>query len=261
MNGLLIDNHDNANNSSVGMTFSPDEIGEIRITSYEIAEVCGKLHKVVLKAIRNMEPAWFKVSGHHLVPRLKIRELNNGVKKEDPYYSLTRNEALFVATKFSDEARAKLVLRLDELERQFLFPQTYLQALHAFVRVKEVEQQQRKLLLEQKPKVEYYEDVLSSKSHLTATQIGHDFDKSARWLNKELNERGIIRKTNKTWTLCSKYMDKGYAETYTVAFDGKDNDKYTKTNLVWTEKGREFIHNLLEKEFPLVEEKPETESK
>ena len=34
-----------------------------RMTSLEIAEVTGKPHNDVLKAIRKMEPAWLKVNG------------------------------------------------------------------------------------------------------------------------------------------------------------------------------------------------------
>ena len=33
------------------------------MTSLEIAELTGKQHKDVMKAIRNMEPAWVKVTG------------------------------------------------------------------------------------------------------------------------------------------------------------------------------------------------------
>ena len=33
-------------------------MGAQRMTSLEIAQVTGKMHKDVMKAIRNMEPAW-----------------------------------------------------------------------------------------------------------------------------------------------------------------------------------------------------------
>ena len=36
---------------------------EPTMTSLEIAELTGKQHKDVMKAIRNMEPAWVKVQG------------------------------------------------------------------------------------------------------------------------------------------------------------------------------------------------------
>ena len=36
-----------------------------RMTSIKIAEVTGKQHKDVMRAIRNMEPAWKKVNGEN----------------------------------------------------------------------------------------------------------------------------------------------------------------------------------------------------
>ena len=36
-----------------------------RMTSLEIAQVTGKMHKDVMKAIRNMEPTWLKVNGRN----------------------------------------------------------------------------------------------------------------------------------------------------------------------------------------------------
>ncbi len=87
-----------------------------RMTSLEIAQVTGKQHKDVLKAIRNMEDAWVKVQGRNFALLQKTYPLPNGGKKMMPYYSLTKTECLYVATKFNDEARAKLVLRWEELE-------------------------------------------------------------------------------------------------------------------------------------------------
>ena len=74
-----------------------------------------------MEAIRNMEPAWEKVHGSKF--RLMFREVNigNGAVRRDPCYSLTKTECLYIATKFNDEARAKLVLRCDELERHGVF--------------------------------------------------------------------------------------------------------------------------------------------
>ena len=52
-----------------------------------------------------------------------FREVNigNGTVRHDPCYSVTKTECLYIATKFNDEARAKLVLRCDELERHGVF--------------------------------------------------------------------------------------------------------------------------------------------
>ena len=76
-----------------------------RMTSLEIAELAGKQHKDVLKAIRKMETAWMNVTGRKFTLCMKIKELANGVKIETPYYSLTKTECLYIATKFNDEAQ------------------------------------------------------------------------------------------------------------------------------------------------------------
>ena len=82
------------------------------MTSLEIAELTGKQHKNVMQAIRNMEPGWEKVAG--LKFQLgSYKDLNGQLR---PCYQLTKTECLYIATKFNDEARAKLVLRWEELE-------------------------------------------------------------------------------------------------------------------------------------------------
>ena len=93
------------------------EQSEQTMTSLEIAELTGKQHKDLLRAIRKMEIAWVDVTGRKFALRVKINELANGVKIETPYYLLTKTECLYIATKFNDEARAKLVIRWEELER------------------------------------------------------------------------------------------------------------------------------------------------
>jgi phage regulator Rha-like protein len=77
------------------------------MTSLEIAELTGKQHKHVMEAIRKMEPAWVNIAGSNF--RLgSYKDLNGQLR---PCYQLTKTECLYIATKFNDEARAKLVLR------------------------------------------------------------------------------------------------------------------------------------------------------
>lgn len=94
------------------------------ITSMEIAEITGRLHKNILAAIRNMEPAWVNVTGLNFKLCEKEYEIGRGAKKNMPYYELSKKECLFVATKFNDEARAKLVLRWEQLEKEKLGSQS-----------------------------------------------------------------------------------------------------------------------------------------
>ena len=94
------------------------------ITSMEIAEITGKNHSDVLRAIRKMEPAWEEVQKSKFTLLQRETTVNNGAKHLNPYYSLTKTECLFVATKFNDVARAKLVLRWEQLEKEKLIQQS-----------------------------------------------------------------------------------------------------------------------------------------
>ncbi len=93
------------------------------MTSKQIAEITGKQHKDVLKAIRNMEPAWEKITRRKFALCVDFKELANNVKVEYNYYELTKTECLYIATKFNDEARAKLILRWEQLEKERLLSQ------------------------------------------------------------------------------------------------------------------------------------------
>ena len=69
-----------------------DNAAEQRMTSLEIAELTGKQHKNVMQAIRNMEPAWEKVTGLKFQLCEKSYLLANGVTKKQPFYQLTKTE-------------------------------------------------------------------------------------------------------------------------------------------------------------------------
>ena len=86
----------------------------------EIAEITGKAHRNVLQSIRNMEPAWEKAKGLKFQLLQKRSQAGAHGYKMTPYYLLTKTECLFVATKFNDVARAKLVLRWEQLEKERL---------------------------------------------------------------------------------------------------------------------------------------------
>ena len=97
-----------------------------------------------------------------------------------------------------------------------------------------------------KPKVEYYEKVIDSESTFTTTQIAKELFMSAKQLNLILANVGVQFKQSKQWLLYSKYQDKGYMKTRTTAYIDSNGIQQTSHISVWTEKGREFIHDLVE---------------
>ena len=250
-----------------------------RMTSLQIAEVTGKAHKNVMQAIRKMESAWVKVQGLNFQLLQKEVEINNGGHKMQPYYSLTKEECLYIATKFNDEARAKLVRRWKELEEAHrpAVPQNYLEALKAMVKIEEQKQQlalenhkqQEQIadisrenvelgnkITEMLPKVSYYDRILESKSTMTVTQIAQDYGMSAVKMNRILSQLKIQRKVQGQWILYNNYVPCGYVHSKAVDIVRADGRRDVKYNTEWTVKGRIFLYNKLKESgiIPLIEQ-------
>ena len=152
------------------------------MTSLEIAELTGKQHKNLMRDIRNMEPAWVKVQGLKFELSSRTYQLPNGGTKEVPCYVLTKTECLYIATKFNDEARAKLVLRWQELELQ------------------EQKRRQQLCLPEPKEILRLADEIIGeglrmlneeAEDTLTATQVAKTFNMKVYDFNAVLRDMGI----------------------------------------------------------------------
>lgn len=241
-----------------------------RMSSLEIAQIADKRHSDVLEAIRNMEPAWEKIAQRKF-PLGSYKDSNN---QNRPCYYLDKKECLYVATKFNDEARAKLVLRWEELEKEkqvggFNIPQSFSQALLlAAQQAEKIEKQQLQISVQQEQiesmgnkivdlvkKSDYLEIILQSKETVTITQIAQDYGMSARTFNKMLADFKIQRKVNGQWILYAPYNTKGYVHSHTTEITHKDGTKGTVLNTEWRQSGRIFLYEFLKSKdvLPLIE--------
>lgn len=100
----------------------------------------------------------------------------------------------------------------------------------------------------QAPKVEYYDEVLTSTSTYNTKHIAKELGMSAIALNRTLHSLGVQYKHRGTWLLYSKYQNKGYTKTETHSFTNSKGETQTSMQTVWTEKGRKFIHELLKQQ-------------
>lgn len=82
------------------------------ISSRVLAQIIGKNHGHLMRDIREMEPSWMALGQSKFGLTSFIDQWN----REKPCYMLKPEEVLFIATKFDDASRAKLVLRWKELE-------------------------------------------------------------------------------------------------------------------------------------------------
>ena len=183
-----------------------------RMTSLEIAEVTGKSHAHVMRDIRNMEPAWEKISKSKFGLTSRMVQQPNGGTRKVPCYSLTKTECLYVATKFNDEARAKLVLRWEELEHERIARQEKMSDLEIVCRALMIQKRQieekDKLIGELQPKAEYVDNVLDSIDCMTMTQVAKGEGMTVHELTNLLLQKGIIYCQSGCYMLYAKYADK-----------------------------------------------------
>lgn len=153
-----------------------------------------------------------------------------------------------------EEARQYFI----ECEKQlrsgkFALPTTYKEALQSLLEEVEAKERlqaqndlQRIELQKQAPKVAYYEDVLTSKSTYNANQIAKELGMSAVTLNKKLHELKVQYKQGGQWLLYHHHQDKGYTKMVTHTYTDSQGETRTSSSTVWTEKGREFIHSIIQ---------------
>ena len=203
------------------------------MTSLEIAQVTGKMHKHVMEAIRKMEPAWLKVNGSNF----RLVDYKDSKGELRPCYSLTKTECLYIATKFNDEARAKLVIRWQQLEQERMMQQGV-----------------RKLLITDQDVMHEAEMIIgrtlvsfnqNADGCITASDIAKAIGMEVKDLNSFLTDKKIQRWARGKYHLTPEYEGLGLAQDRLFIYYSKDGKQKERTYLVWTQKGAEMIDNII----------------
>ena len=113
------------------------------------------------------------------------------------------------------------------------------------------------------PKALYSDNVLDSVSCFTTTQIAKELGITAQELNRSLCALHIQYYQSGQYLLYADYAHMGLAKSrtrYSAFLDPKSDGRqemmgraYTHTYLVWTERGRKFIHDLAQRYWELCE--------
>ena len=105
--------------------------------------------------------------------------------------------------------------------------------------------EQKKTIEEIAPKAEYCDEVLESVSCFTTTQIAKELDMTVQDLTRLLTDRKVIYKQSGQYLLYADYARRGYARNRTHSHYDSVGEMHTRTYLVWTERGRRFIHRTV----------------
>jgi len=205
---------------------------ELRMTSLDIAELCGKPHNDILKAIRKMELAWVKINGG----KFSLVEYKDSKGELRPCYSLSKTETLYIATKFKDDMRAKLVLRWEELEHERLGDRQQL-ALPS----------PQKILAMADNIVGEGLRILNEEAEdtLTATQVAKTFNMTTLDFNAVLRDMGIQYRRNGRWNLSDDLQGRGYTAERTHVSYSLKGEKKIHHYMTWTLEGLRFLNSKL----------------
>lgn len=220
------------------------------MNSLQIAEVTGKLHKDVLEAIRNMEPAWTKTTGR----KFPLSEYKDSTGRSLPMYQLNKTECLYVATKFNDEARAKLVIRWEELERErmaggFQIPQNFSEALRLAAEQAERVEVQQKQIEAMKPKALLADAVATSDRSCLVAELAKILQQNG----VNIGQNRLFDWLRKNGYLCSKgeyynqptqrAMEMGLFEVKKTAINKPDGSVLVSCTTKVTGKGQVYFVN------------------
>ena len=213
-----------------------------RMTSLNIAAITGKQHKVVLKAIRNMEPAWESECGHKFVLTSERVDMPQGGVRLIPVFSLTKEETLYIATKFNDQARARLVLRWEELESQ-----------EVRRKMSDVRCDQKLLVTEAEilhqgdeiRRVQIADENADNDGCLTVSDIAKMLNMTVKEVNRELVKAGVQYYNGGRYKLTANYEGLGLACDRSFHYYSLEGEKKERAYLVWTPVGLEFIKTII----------------
>ena len=240
------------------------------MTSVEIAEVTGKMHKHVLRDIRNLLDQGVNETNFGLV------EYKDKKGETRPMYQLTPKGCLILASGYDPVLRERIVNKLEEYQQKeraemLQLPDFTNPAEAARAWAKEYEQKtvlalENKRLEEENVQLaaenqelkndrNYLDLIMRSRALLTISQIAQDYGMSGKALNKKLSEMGIQYSINGQWILYAKYKDCGYVSSRSIDITRTDGRPDVVLHTEWTQAGRKFLYEELKNQgiIPMLE--------
>ena len=199
-----------------------DEKGETFFVGKDVAKALG--YSNPLKAIRDHVDVEDK-QGERIVHSGQARNII--IINESGLYALVLSSKLEQARLFKRWVTSEVLPAIRRTGRYELLPQEV------------------KLLASQ---ADYCQQVLRSVSCYTMTQVAKELSMTVYDLTRRLLQRGIIYFQSSQYMLYADFARKGYAKTRTDWRRCRDGKNRSTVRLVWTESGRQFLHDFCDQE-------------
>lgn len=219
---------------------------ETTMTSLEIAELTGKRHDNILRDIKEQLG--------QLGGLLKFEQTYTHPQNKQVYkmYRLPKREILILISGYSVQLRAKIIDKLEELERQLKnqtpqLPQTYLEALESLVESEKRNQALQQQIEQDKPKVAFANAISGSDDSISVGQFAKILKQNGietgrqRLFNYFRDNGYLIRGRTKDFNMpTQKAMEQGLFEIQEKSVSLKDRTILSLSPRV-TAKGQQYF--------------------
>lgn len=221
--------------------FNPRHVGEcLNLTDSAVRKSIANMNNKQVVKLKNLD-----------VKDVPIRKLNNAGENfltESGVYKLIFKSDKKEAEKFQDWVTDEVLPEIrktggyitttDDMSDEDILAKA-LQIANARI------EERNKQIKELKPKAEYTDTILDSKSLFTVNQIAKDYGMAAKKFNELLHKLKIQYKQGEQWLLYAKYQDEGYV--FSTAFPITHSNKQIEVKMTtkWTQKGRKFLYDFL----------------
>lgn len=209
---------------------------ELTMTSREIADLVEARHNDVIATIERLFGKGLLRSSR------KTRQEATGGRPVE-VYDLIERDCYLVVAGYSDEMRARLIDRWQELEANAAKPNikelSRLEILQIAMDSEKARIEAENKLALAAPKVQFVDKYVERESLQNATQVSETFKMSAVTMNKHLDKIGGVynKSIKRSRVFCGEWVSKGYGEIK------QTEQGYTQS--LFTPKGVIRVHELL----------------
>lgn len=224
---------------------------QVLTTSLKIAEVFNKEHQHVLRDIRTLMQGMSKIGDTPFFEETTYIHEQNG--QEYPMFVMNRDGFTLLAMGFTGEKALRFKLEyikaFNMMEKEcstisFKVPTTFAEALRLAAEQAEQIEAQQKLIEVQKPKAEFYDDIVESKDALPMDRVAKTLNMGMgrNKLFAFLRDKGVLMKNN---TPYQKYVDLGWFRCIETKFNKPNGDTCINIKTVVLQKGLDGIRKII----------------